>query len=165
MKFVFQILVILTTLIACSRIVLILALESTPQVQVLEVSKENTNVLYRQKVMTTIGALMKGLGSVLKKECVLDNRAVAQSAQGIAFMTELARTAFKPKTEGATIKQTTKPEVWSEWDKFQVSLEEMSQAATGVALSATEKNDRDLKTSIGNLSRTCKFCHDIFRTK
>ncbi len=138
------------------------ASEGDSQVRALEA---DANVLYRQKVMATIGALMKGLGCVLKKECALDDKAVAQSAGGILFMTELSDTAFKAQTESATVKQTTRPEVWSEWNKFKGGLEAMSSAATAVASAATLNNKINIDSSIRELSKTCKSCHDIFRTK
>ncbi len=141
------------------------ASESDSQVRALEESQEDANVLYRQKVMATIGALMKGLGCVLKKECALDDKAVAQSAEAILFMTELSDTAFKAKTEGATVKQTTRPEVWSEWNKFKVGLDSMSSAAKELLEVSSKKKGKYIDSSIKNLSKTCKSCHDMFRTK
>ena len=126
---------------------------------------DDANVLYRQKVMATIGALMKGLGCVLKKECALDDSAVAQSARSILFMTELSDTAFKSTTEGAKVKHTAMPEVWSQWNQFKIGLDAMSRAAAGVAEAATSKSKTTIHTSIKNLGKTCKSCHDTFRTK
>lgn len=128
-------------------------------------SEVDVSVLHRQKVMETVGALMNALGCVVKKECVLDNKTLTYSAKGIAFMAELSSLAFKDKAEGATVKHTAKPEIWHEWTKFETGLKNMGKTATKVAELAASDNRNDAIEAVDELGKTCKNCHDSFRTK
>jgi cytochrome c556 len=73
---------------------------------------------------------------------------------------------FPPGTDGPTPdgKWGTKPEVWTQNDKFQAAIKEVSAqiAAIGVAVKAgdTAKVAADFK-ELG----FCKACHDTFRAK
>lgn len=128
-------------------------------------SEIDVSVIHRQKIMDTVGALMGALGCVVKKECILDNKAVTHSAEGIAFMAELSGPAFRDKTEGATVRHTAKPEIWHEWTKFQAGLKNMGETATKIAVLAASDNRNDAIEAVGELGKTCKNCHDSFRTK
>ncbi len=152
-------------LIMVTTITLATTVPSVSPAQATDVTDANATVLHRQKVMETVGALMDTLGCVTKKECTLDDKAVTKNARGIAFMAELSLPAFRGKAEGATVKHTAKPEIWSEWAKFEGGLKAMGDAATRVATLAVEAKREQALEAIGELGKTCKGCHDTFRTK
>jgi cytochrome c556 len=73
---------------------------------------------------------------------------------------------FPPGTDGPTPdgKWATKPEVWSQHDKFLAAIKEVSDqiAAIGVAINADDK--AKVAAEFKELG-FCKACHDTFRAK
>ncbi|KAF0118854.1 MAG: cytochrome C class II [Rhodospirillaceae bacterium] len=144
---------------------LILAAGTTRSQAADAVTEANATVHHRQKIMETVGGLMAALGCTMEKKCTLDNKDLKHAGKGLAFMAELAPASFKDKAEGATLKHTAKPDIWNEWAKFETGLKAMGEAATKVAtLAGADKRDEAL-AAVGELGKTCKGCHDAFRTK
>lgn len=124
---------------------------------------DNSAVQNRQMLMDGIGGAMGTLGCYLKGQCDLPDPVLRNLANGIAFAAASGPAAFEPKTMGATVKTTATEKVWSDWDDFSGRFPELKEAALAMAAAAGDKSA--MGAAMGNLGKTCKGCHDTYRSK
>ena len=122
-------------------------------------------IKYRKAVMSAVGANMSALAMIAKGE-VEHVEALAAHAQMLADTSELATAAFRQNTDGSGRERTTAlAKVWSDWDDFDEGMKAFTEEANKLA-SMAEAGDMDgLPSQIGALGKTCKDCHDDFRSK
>ncbi|MCC9625971.1 cytochrome c [Thalassospira sp. MA62] len=124
---------------------------------------DNATVQSRQMLMDGIGGAMGTLGCYMKGECTLPDPVLANLAKGIAFSAEASPAAFEPQTPDATVKTTAASNVWSDWEEFSDYFPQMKEAALTLASAVGDK--AAMGAAMGDLGKTCKGCHDDFRTK
>lgn len=124
---------------------------------------DNQTVQDRQMLMDGIGGAMGTLGCYLKGKCDLPDPVVRNLANGIAYAATVAPSAFQPKTPDATVKTTATDKVWSDWDDFANQFPELKEAALAMASAAGDKSA--MGAAMGNLGKSCKGCHDEYRSK
>lgn len=68
---------------------------------------------------------------------------------------------------GAKIASFTdaRPEIWSMPDAFKAAYERASQAVKGLAEAAKSGDEKAMRAAAGDLGKSCKGCHDDFRSK
>lgn len=130
-----------------------------------QASDANTTVAHRQQVMNAAGAMMGSLACAAKNECQLDGKAVTGLAKGVSLMARLSIPAFKDKADGTTIKHTAKADIWTDWTKFEGGLKAMDEAAAKMATLAHDGKTADALAGLADLGKTCKGCHEAFRSK
>ncbi|SDG75216.1 c-type cytochrome [Roseospirillum parvum] len=122
-------------------------------------------VEHRKDVMGVAGAGMGAIGCFMKGDCELDGKVLAHLAEAIAFSAEMSIPAFKDPAQGASVKHTSDPAIWENWDKFEGGLKKMAEAADKLAVAAKDADRKAMGPLVKDLGGTCKGCHDDFRTK
>ena len=122
--------------------------------------QDEARIGYRQKVMSTIGTNMGAISDILKNRLDVPG-AVANHANQMAEAAALIAPAFKkPLTEGAT---DSKPEIWSDWAKFEVAIADYEAAARALAEAANGSDPGAVGTAMRGLGKSCGGCHKPFR--
>lgn len=124
---------------------------------------DNATVENRKMLMDGIGGAMGTLGCYMKGQCDLPDPVLRNLANGIAFAADAAPGAFEASTPDATVKTTANEKIWSDWDGFAKRFPEMKEAALNLAAAAGDKSA--MGAAMGNLGKSCKGCHDEYRTK
>jgi cytochrome c556 len=115
---------------------------------------------YRQKVMSSIGADMGGIGDILKNGLPL-TPSIEYHALAIAQSSNLVAPAFQQKVvAGAT---DAKAEIWSDPAKFKQAIEKMQSEAELLAAAVGEGNVDLIPGRVKALGQACGGCHESFR--
>lgn len=125
----------------------------------------NAIVTHRQQVMNAVGAHMGSLACVAKMECQMEDKLVVRHAKGLTFMSSMTIPAFKEEGADATVKHTAKPEIWKDHAKFDTGLKAMATEAAKLEALATAGDIKGVGDQVAVLGKTCKGCHDDYRTK
>ncbi|MFN3076138.1 MAG: c-type cytochrome [Alphaproteobacteria bacterium] len=126
---------------------------------------DNAAVTHRQNVMSTVGALAGTLGCVAKEECKLEDKMIQRHAKSLAFMLSQAPALFKNATPAATVKTTAKENIWTETAKFEEAMKKNADEVAKVVTLAAGSDKKALAEQIQATLKTCKGCHEDFRTK
>jgi cytochrome c556 len=110
----------------------------------------------RHELMEGIGKNGKAIGEALKAH---DLTRVASAAAAIQTDAAKVPGLFPPGSTHPASR--AKPEIWSNWDKFEADAKQL-EARAG-ALSAAAKGGGDASGAADALFDTCKSCHDQFR--
>ena len=122
-------------------------------------------ILYRQDVMHTIGANAHAM-SLIAEGQIPYSSAFATHASVLASAATLTVDAFRQNTTGQGKEKTTaKGEVWKDWAKFEEGLRLMAERAKTVSTLAASGGAAAAKGALSELFKTCKGCHDDYRTK
>ena len=110
----------------------------------------------RHELMEGIGKNAKIIGNALKAG---DHSPIAAGAEKIQ-VSAAKITALFPA--GSTHpKSRAKPEIWSNWEKFEANAKRLQSDAGTLANVA--KNGGDVKGAADTMFEACKSCHDDFR--
>jgi len=115
----------------------------------------------RHEGMEAIGKANKALRRDVAAENVAGVRAAARS------MASLAGKSAKwfPKGTGPEMGHTgAKPEIWQNPADFHAKHRDFQAAAKALNQAATRGDMAAVKASYANLGKTCKACHDSYRT-
>src|SRR5690606_19288666 len=119
-------------------------------------------VKYRQSQMSALGGHMSSIAAVVKKEVPYTDH-LAAHAQGLAATAAFTKAVFKEKA--LNDKSTSKPEIWSDWDRLAKRADALEAAAAQLA-KAVEANDQGaVRKYVGEVGKSCKGCHDDFKMK
>jgi cytochrome c556 len=111
----------------------------------------------RHELMEEIGKQAKALNGALKAG---GTAAVAPPAEAIA---RLAARIVKLFPEGSTHpKSRAKPEIWQKFDQFEALAGGLVTSSSALAVAA--KAGADVQSLAAKVTRTCKACHENFRT-
>lgn len=142
----------------------LLALATTSGVAIAD-SAPDAAIQYRQAVMKAVGGNTKGLAMIVKGEVPFTDN-LANHARGLANASQLAGSAFKQNTHGQGSEKTTaKENIWTEWSKFEAGLKKLQEASAKLAELAEAGDAKGAAEQLGAVGKTCKGCHDDFRTK
>ena len=110
----------------------------------------------RHDLMEGIGKNAKIIGDALKAG---DRSPIAAAAEKIQTSATQITALFPP---GSTHpKSRAKPEIWSNWAKFEANAKQLQSDAG--ALAAAAKSGGDAKAAADTMFGACKSCHDDFR--
>ena len=112
-------------------------------------------------------ATMKDIGASMKDAVGLNSPATFDAAKVKATMGKVADDAKKaaglfPKGSDADPKTLADPKIWTDNADFNKRLTELATLATAAGNSA---DAAAYKTAFGDLNKTCKSCHDVYRKK
>ena len=110
----------------------------------------------RHELMEGVGKNSKTIGNALKAH---DFKAVAPAAEKIQADSAKIASLFPPGS--AHPKSRAKPEIWTNWPKFEANTKELGTKAG--ALAAAAKSGGDVEAAADAMFATCKSCHDDFR--
>ena len=115
---------------------------------------------YRQKLMSAIGANMGAISDILKNRLDMPG-GVANHASQMADAAALIAPAFKKQlANGAT---DAKPEIWSDWAKFETAIADYEAAAKALAEAASSGDPSAVGPAMRGLGKSCGGCHKPFR--
>jgi cytochrome c556 len=110
----------------------------------------------RHERMEGIGKNAKVIGDAMKSG---DFAPVAGAAEKIQADAAKITALFPP---GSTHeKSRAKPEIWTDWAKFEAGAKDLGTKAGALATAANDKGD--VPAAAKALFGTCKSCHDQFR--
>jgi cytochrome c556 len=110
----------------------------------------------RHELMEGIGKNGKAIGEALKAH---DMAHVASAAAAIQTDAAKIPALFPPGSTHPASR--AKPEIWTNWDKFEAGAKHLEEKAG--ALAAAAKSGGDASGAADALFDTCKSCHDQFR--
>lgn len=114
----------------------------------------------RKEMMKTVGASAKLSNEMIKGDKPYDAKAAAEAMTKIAGHADFT-TSFPKGTEtgGET---TAAPKIWESTSDFEAKHKELVSAAAKAA-SEAEKGPDAFKAAFGDVGKTCKSCHDLYR--
>ena len=111
-----------------------------------------------------IGDAMKVIGRELKGDSP-DLAQVRQNANVIATLAPQVKTWFPQGTGPDVGKTDAKAEVWQKPDDFAAKARDFETAAAAFKTAAAGNDVAAMRAAQGNLGKSCKACHDLYRTK
>lgn len=120
-------------------------------------------VQYRQSGYYLMGQNLSQLNLMLKGEVPFNKPGAELNADAIVLLGKLMAHAYPAGSTGGESK--AKPEVWSEAPKFK-QLQLSSQLEAERLQAAVKAGDQQiLRVRFGDLSKSCKVCHDQYKAK
>jgi cytochrome c556 len=125
----------------------------------------------KEAVLKDREAFMKGQGKDIGSvKAYIDGKGdLAQAEAGAANLTQSTKKIpdmFPPGTGGTDTegKYTTKPAIWSDWNKF-LDAQKIAAAKADALLVAVKSGDKAaMQTAFGDLGKNgCGACHETFR--
>ena len=118
------------------------------------------DVVYRQKILESIGYTTQNIMSVLKDEAGRPSHIVSL-AEALAAHASLLSTAFEKDTRDVDAKTEAKPLIWDNIQDFQDKAEKFSEVTSNFATQAAEE-DVSLK-DFQIVLTSCKSCHKDYK--
>jgi cytochrome c556 len=116
----------------------------------------------RMMIMESMSDSMKALAKLAKGEREWDAQAVQDHITGLSKHASADIGGLFPE-DSAMPPSEAEPSIWSDWDEFQSLWLEFREAAD----SASQSNVKDpdaLISQVQTLAKTCRSCHDEFKS-
>ena len=126
-------------------------------------AKPEDAIRYRQSGMTLLNAHFGRLGAMVNGKVPFDAKLAADNAEVVAFVSRLPFAGFIEGTDKGNTK--AKPEIWTENDKFKAGAVKMQEDVAKLNVAAKSGNFDQVKAAFGEAAKTCKACHDDYRSK
>jgi len=126
---------------------------------------EDAAIKYRQAAFTVIAKHFGSLGAMANGKAPYDAKTAAADADVLAAVSHLPFTAFGPGTDKGSLKTEAKPEVWKDRAKFDQADKDMEAQMAKLLPAARSGSLDELKAAFAPAGKTCKACHDDFKTK
>ena len=111
-----------------------------------------------------IGDAMKVIGRELKGDSP-DLAQVRQRADVIATLAPQVKTWFPQGTGPDVGKTDAKAEIWQKPEDFAAKARDLETAAAAFQTAAQGTDVAAIRAAHGNLGKSCKACHDLYREK
>ena len=116
---------------------------------------------YRQSVMKSIGGHMSAMVAILKNQVHTQDLVV--HAGGIAALADVAPNVFP---EGSKIKKSRAlPDIWEDRAAFDEAMNRFVSAAKEIPGAAASGDMSQIGPALSNLGKTCKGCHDNYKSE
>lgn len=125
-----------------------------------QAASDQPSIEYRQLVMGAIGSNMGAIGGIMKNQLALPG-AVANHARQMADAAKLIAPAFERKVTAG--KTDARPEIWSDWAKFEAAAADYGKAAANLATAADGNDPAAVGLAVRALGESCGGCHESFR--
>lgn len=127
-----------------------------------EVKPEDA-IKYRKSVMTVISWQFKPLGAMVKGERPFDKDVFIKNAAYLEVLSKMPLEGFVAGSDKGETK--AKPEIWAEMEKFKGGMEKLQAETAKLAQVAKTGDMNQIKAQFGETGKTCKACHDNFKSK
>lgn len=124
--------------------------------------KPEDEIRFRQSAFNVIGRNFAQLGAIAKGERPYDQAFAVKTATLLEILAPQPFNSFGPGTD-AGAPHKADPKIWSDAGKFKDAAEKFQFEIA--KLPAAAKDFETLKLQVGAVGKTCKGCHDDFRTK
>ncbi len=120
-------------------------------------------IKYRRAAFSMVKWNFGPMGAMVKGEMPFDKAAFARHADNLAALAKMPLDGF---IDGSDLGDTkSKPEVWEQRNEFESKMREFVDAADQLALVAKGGDQGEIKSKFSQTAKTCKSCHDDFKTK
>ena len=126
-------------------------------------TKSGDAVEYRQGVFTVMSHHFGLISRALKGDIPFKTEEVSANANLVARLAKLPWGAFP--VGSTTSDSHAKPEIWKKADAFKELAERLQTQTDKLAAVAKDGDASAVKAAFGDVAKTCKECHDAFRTK
>jgi cytochrome c556 len=117
----------------------------------------------RQSSYYLMGHHMARINAALKGDAPFDKASLEGSATVLELLGRLVSDHYPPGSDSGNTR--AKPEVWKESARFK-QLGQASQAESAKLLAAVQAGNLDaIKTAYGATTKSCKTCHDSFKSQ
>jgi cytochrome c556 len=117
----------------------------------------------RQSGYYLMGAQMARINATLKGDLPFDQASLALSAEALELLGRIVTDHYPPGSDQGNTR--AKGDVWKDASRFR----ELAAASQGAAVdlkTAVHGGDlRAIKTAYGAASKSCKACHDVFKSQ
>jgi cytochrome c556 len=125
------------------------------------VQAQQDSIAKRKEFMKSVGAAAKASNEMIKGDRPFDAKVAAENltkvSAGVADFTK----SF-PKGSETGGETTAAPKIWEDTKDFEARAGELGTAA-GKAAAEAAKGPDAFKAAWGDVGKTCKACHDIYR--
>jgi cytochrome c556 len=128
-------------------------------------AKPDDAAKYRQSALTVMARHFGVVGGMVAGRIPFDAKVAQENIDTAVFVSKLPWAGFGPSGEGATIKNTAKPEIWKDAAKFKEHSEKMQAELVKVQTAAKTGSLDAIKAAFGGAGGSCKTCHDAFRSQ
>ncbi|WP_434516109.1 cytochrome c [Dechloromonas sp. ARDL1] len=127
-----------------------------------EVARYEEPIRYRRAVMTMIKRHYEQVSAMAKGKAAMNREELNRHANYLEMLSRASIDGFVAGShEGET---KAKPEIWQDWPRFRSQIEKFQADATRLKEIARGGNLEALKTAVSDMTRTCKNCHDDYKT-
>lgn len=118
---------------------------------------------YRQAAFTLIKGNFGPMGAMVKGKIPFDSEAFAEYAANVAAIAQMADDGF---IDGSDMGDTkAKAAVWEDRAEFDKQMNEFQQLTQELAVVAKSGDMDQIKPKFGATGKSCKSCHDDFKSK
>ena len=141
---------------------LVLALLAATAAQAQFKSPEDA-IKYRQAAMRLTSAHFGRLAAMAQGKVPYDPKIAGENAD---LVTVLAKLPFPAFAEGTDMDAPShaKPEVWKEMPKFKEAADKLQAEVAKLPAAARSGDLAQLKVAVGAVGKSCKACHDTFKS-
>lgn len=127
-------------------------------------TKAEQAIKYRQSVYQVILWNLAPMGAAVQGKAPYDKEAFAKQAARVAAMAPMLAEGY-PKDSFVAGKTRAKQEIWANWAEFEKLMQNLETKSAAFADVAKGGDLAKIKPAFGELTQTCKACHDKFRSE
>ena len=126
--------------------------------------KPEDAIHYRQSAMTVMATHFGRVAAMAQGKVPFDAKAAADNADIVSVMSKLPWAAFGAGTDMA-VPNRAKAEIWKDPAKFKEGSDKLVAEVAKLDAAAKGGNLDQIKAAVGGVGKTCKSCHDDFRSE
>jgi cytochrome c556 len=126
-------------------------------------AKVEDAVEYRQASLSVMGTHFGRIAAVVKGEKPYDKATLENDAAIVEMLSKLPWAAFPAGSNTADSK--AKPEIWKDSEKFKSAADKMQAEVVKLSAAAKSGDIGAIKTAFGTTAKSCKACHEDFKSK
>jgi cytochrome c556 len=131
--------------------------------QAQEPSRAEQLIKYRQAIYRVLNGNFGPMAAMATGKAPYEAKEFAMRADRVAFLAAMLDEAYPLESRsGATTR--VKPEIWANRAEFDRLLDDMQTNTAQLAKLAEAGDQAAVKSAFAATGRTCKACHDKFRT-
>ena len=123
----------------------------------------NQAVKYRQALLQLVRSNVGALGAMAKGQIPVDATLVEKNAMRIEQLSLMMDDYFALDTSAFTLDTSAEAKIWTESDKFSEKVQVLQSASSELKSLAASGDADKIKAGIGNVLKSCKGCHDIYK--
>ena len=125
-------------------------------------AQDEKKVDYRQALMSAVGANMKAVATIYRGR-LANHKNINAHGQQLKIAADLVEAAFRDKVQ--TPKSQSKPEVWTEWEKFVEITNAFRDASEKLANVKKTDDLKEVGLAVKAVGKSCAACHQLYRVK
>lgn len=127
-------------------------------------TKAEQAIKYRTSVYQVILWNLGPMGAAVQGKAPYDKDAFAKQAARVATMAPMLAEGY-PKESFVAGKTRAKQEIWANWGDFQKLMQNFETKSASFAEVAKSGDLAKIRPAFGEMTQTCKACHDKYRSE